>query len=200
MAELNLQDRGLTELPPVDPDIVTMFIQDNRLTTLPPLPPNLKTLDCHNNELTSLPELPETLEVLACSGNQLTTIPRLPDTLRDLNMGRNPLKEPYATWYREFDTIYPYDLNALRQKVNSGIAEREKGKDIANLRKSQLESRIPEDVVRHIGSILSDKKGTLKQQGLQLHEKATRPGTTGVGGKRRRTLRRKKTTTRKRRH
>lgn len=182
---------GLTELPPLeDPEtIATLDVSDNRLTSLPSLPPNLTMLLCYNNQLTELPELPPTLVRFAANNNRITRIPRIPDSVMLMNMGNNPLLEPDATWYEEY-ARRTHDIDLLRQRVN-GALEKKKGKEVANLRLSQLDKQLPEDVVKNIGSMFSAKKGTLKQQGLQLRERASRMKQ-GVGGRKRKQTRRRR--------
>jgi hypothetical protein len=73
---LSLESLGLTELPKIPSNCVTLSCSNNKLTVLPELP-NCAALWCQNNQLTVLPELPN-CQMLNCCDNQLTALPELP--------------------------------------------------------------------------------------------------------------------------
>lgn len=91
---LNLSSLGLTELPPLPPDLTDLRCFDNALTELPPLPSGLRVLDAAENRLTELPPLPPTLMYLDVTGNCLTRLPDpLPAGLEQLYCSRNYLTD-----------------------------------------------------------------------------------------------------------
>jgi Leucine-rich repeat (LRR) protein len=68
---LNLYNKNLTELPPLQPDLKTLYCHDNLLTKLPPLPLSLKRFACDKNPFTQLPSLPQSLEKIWISPWQI---------------------------------------------------------------------------------------------------------------------------------
>lgn len=122
---LSMQGMQLTELPPLPPNLNTLFVGTNPLGALPPLPetitglgvnncnlteltdlpPFLESLICLNNSLTSLPVLPETMIEMQCQNNQISSIPNLPDGMTLIILHNNLLTElptlPSALTYFE---------------------------------------------------------------------------------------------------
>lgn len=101
---LDLSQLGLTELPPLPPDVKVLRCYKNKLTRLPQLPKTLKELRCDNNLLEELPELPSKLEFLNCGYNQITKLPNLPKRLLELTCRHN---------YLESLPLLPKDLYEL---------------------------------------------------------------------------------------
>jgi len=113
MSELNLQNRQLEELEPIDPGITLIDCTGNRLETLPDLPPGLLVLNCSHNPLNELPTLPPSIQSLDCSRTfvrsiplqptllnltrihcetcDLVEMPLLPPNVRELNCSDNPM-------------------------------------------------------------------------------------------------------------
>ena len=91
--ELDLNDQDLAELPPLPPNLKTLYCDGNQLTSLPPLPDTLEVLICSNNRLTELPPLPAGLIELQCERNQLTSLPTLNNNLKILNCEYNQITE-----------------------------------------------------------------------------------------------------------
>jgi Leucine-rich repeat (LRR) protein len=92
--EIRLNSKGLTELPPLPPNLKKLWCNNNSLTKLPEtLPATLQELYCYRNKLTALPaKLPDTLVSLLCPTNELTSLPKvLPDTLINLHCNDNKL-------------------------------------------------------------------------------------------------------------
>jgi Leucine-rich repeat (LRR) protein len=74
---ISLDSLGLTELPKIPSNCVTLSCSNNKLTVLPELP-NCQILNCCGNQLTALPELPACW-MLFCENNQLAVLPELPN-------------------------------------------------------------------------------------------------------------------------
>jgi len=89
---LNLNNLGLTSLPPLPIHLKLLDCQLNNLTTLPQLPRGLLLLQCNNNKLKSLPALPPNLTDLDCSTNELEDLPELSEILYMINCSRNKLQ------------------------------------------------------------------------------------------------------------
>ena len=90
--KLDISNLGLTELPPLPPQLKVLKCHKNKLTHLPPLPKTLVELRCDENLLQDLPELPSKLEFLNCGDNKLTKLPTLPKKLLELNCKHNYLE------------------------------------------------------------------------------------------------------------
>ena len=81
----------LTELPPLNDNLIYLDCSENQLTELPPLNNNLTQLFCHRNQLTWLPHLNNNLTQIFCYFNQLTELPPLNNNLTHLHCSENQL-------------------------------------------------------------------------------------------------------------
>lgn len=110
----------------------TGFLSVNNLglTDLPPLPPNLTGLHCSNNQLLDLPDLPSTLLVLRCDSNRLRELPALPEHILEVDCSFNYLShlpplahlplQSLTCEYNYFQTMcdIPDSLTVLRARNN----------------------------------------------------------------------------------
>ena len=90
--ELDLSDLGLTCLPKLPNDLLTLRVDRNELTSLSCLPKGLFRLECAYNKLTFISDFPSSLEYICCDHNQLTALPELPEHLHTLFCDDNPLE------------------------------------------------------------------------------------------------------------
>ena len=91
-SKLNLNNLGLTSLPPLPDKLKHLHANGNRLATLPELPSGLTKLDASHNQLTALPALPSKLEKLFVVANYLTTLSALPQSLQTIEADYNLLQ------------------------------------------------------------------------------------------------------------
>ena len=116
--ELDLHERGLTEIIPSDyqdwDDITDLDCSNNNLTVLPNLPPNLRALVCKNNQLEEIPDLPQSLEYLDCSNNKLIVLPKLPTNLRSINCSNN---QDVTTRPINYENVNPYIQDKVDQLI-----------------------------------------------------------------------------------
>lgn len=93
-AELRLNDLGLTEVPPVIPNVFSLDLSGNALTRLPTLPCDIQYLRLARNQLPELPAvLPSELRVLDVSRNRLAALPdTLPNRLVRMDVQDNGLR------------------------------------------------------------------------------------------------------------
>lgn len=194
LKRLKCSGNKLKSLPDLPPELEHLDCGSNKLTSLPPLPDTLKTLICSENPITILPNLPPNLKVLGALGTRITYIPELPESLQRIGLEYTPLKEPFLTFHNNF--ISDRDFNNKEKKfikvINSYYANKRAGRNLMSLT-TTVGSSYPENVERHIGSMLSGKEGTIKEQQLQLKESASRiPGAPGVSRKRNRKRKAKK--------
>lgn len=214
--KLDVSKLGLTELPPLPLNLKELYCSDNLLTSLPnPLPQTLELLGCTRNRLTELPPLPRGLKTLSCISNRLTSLPPLPsglvhlhcsdNRLRELpelpalvwhSFDGNPFEEPFATLFEEYEETH--DFKTFRAEVNKIHEARrllQPARNAASLLAVQREGfgPLPENLRSRIGTALTGKTGTLRQQlskekqetKVRLQELMSRiPGAAGVGGRR----------------
>lgn len=185
LKRLKCSQNKLTSLPDLQ-QLEELDCMYNNLTSLPPLPDTLIRLFCSENPITILPKLPPNLKVLAASGTSITYIPELPESLEDISLDYTPLREPFLTFHNNY--ISDRDLRNKAKKfikvINTYYANTRAGRNLMTLT-TTVGPSYPENVERHIGSLLSGKEGTIKEQKLQLKEGISRiPGAPGVSRKR----------------
>jgi len=206
--ELNFRYNNITSIPRLPASLRKLNCSQNKLKSLPDLPPQLEELDCGDNNLTSLPPLPDTLIVLHCGDNplksvpklppnlkffsafnsRLTYIPEMPESLERIHLEYTPLEEPFLTFRNNYylDKGYDWDnaFDNLKKVVNSYYANKRHETNLMTLTETVGPSYAP-DLEAHIGSFLSGKTGTIKQQKIKLKESLSRiPGAPGASRKR----------------
>jgi len=91
----NVSGIGLTKLPELPENLISLDCSMNNISVLPELPKNLQLLYCENNKIKELSELPDTLKILWCQKNFLTELPELPNGLKELSCHSNQIDKLY---------------------------------------------------------------------------------------------------------
>ncbi|MBK6400088.1 MAG: T9SS type A sorting domain-containing protein [Bacteroidetes bacterium] len=73
------------------PQLELLDIDNNGISSLPPLPASIRNLSSSFNLLTSFPELPDSIELLGLMENNISQIDSFPKYLRSLNISFNNL-------------------------------------------------------------------------------------------------------------
>jgi hypothetical protein len=181
LTSLEINSCNLKELPPIAHTSITeLVVPRNELTTIPELPESVETIDITANPITSLPKLTNNLNSLIADETLLQKIPRLPSAMAEITLHDAPLVEPFRRFYKEYSKIinentdgnYKQGMVSLKEKVNtyynsirnlSSLQLVSKTEGISRVTENGKEQYIP-NVLPLIGSFLSGKKGTVKQQ------------------------------------
>jgi len=117
---------------------------------------------CDKNKLKQLPPIPPSLSVLWCDENRLTVLPELPTSMTMLMCDFNPWNKHFKKYIDSADPIggvqaYYTKQGLYRKHLRHVLAlQHTFGMDATN--------PLNEDVLNIIGTFLSGKKGSLKQQ------------------------------------
>lgn len=112
-ARLSLKGLGLSEVPPVIPDVYSLDLSNNGIVALPPLPCGIQYLLAAHNRIAELKyPLPGDLVVADLSHNELTELPEtLPGRMVRLDVQNNALETLPRNMSREL-RILNVDENA----------------------------------------------------------------------------------------
>lgn len=181
LTSLEIDRCNLKELPPIDHTSLTeLLVPRNQLTSIPELPESVETIDITANPIVSLPRLTNNIYAISADNTLLQTIPRLPSAMAEITLHDAPLVEPFHGFYKEYvkiafeDTDYNFKKAGayLKEKLDtyydsirnlSSLQLVSKTDGITRVTNNGKEQYIP-NVLSLVGSFLSGKKGTVKQQ------------------------------------
>jgi hypothetical protein len=142
------------------------------LTVLPPIPNTVRILYCNDNQLTQLPELPGGLVHLYCNRNQLTRLPELPNSLQRLVCFNNPFEEPFRTFVATYERTQ--DMDQLRASIRAYYVQHNLASTHNSLfnYKSKTGRILPQNIMNQIASHISGLPGSLREQHNIMAERA----------------------------